>query len=86
MAHENTVSKKPIIPTRQYLDAADKNVAAVIVYMNDQKKYFYDEAFKKEVQPADMLHLFFNGVILSKEGTFYKAIACSAEGVIDFGL
>lgn len=87
MAHENTVSAKPVIPTRQFLDAADKNVSAVVVYLNtEDSKYYYNTTFTKEVKAADMLHLFFNGVVLLKEGTYYKAVSCTTAGVIDFGL
>lgn len=87
MAHENTVSVKPVVPTRQFLDAADKNVAAVIVYLNaEDSKYYYDAEFTKEVTAKEMLHLFFNGVTLSKDGVFYKAVSCTAAGVVDFGL
>lgn len=86
MAIENTVSQKPVTLTRQFNDAADKNVAAVIVFANESNAYFYDEDLTKAVAPKEMLHLFFTGVVLSKEGTFYKAVSCTAAGDVDFGL
>lgn len=70
---------------RVYDDACDKNVAAVIIY-KDENSYYYDEAHTKEVPAADMLNLYFKGLIV-KDGTTYKTVlSCTEAGVINVGL
>lgn len=74
---------------RIYNDAADKNVASVVVYANSSNKLFYTEtmtgASAVEVPAADCLNLFLKGVVAVKGGTYYKAKSCTSAGVIDFG-
>ncbi len=70
---------------RVFNDACDKNVAKVVIFKNETK-YYYDEAFKNEVPAADMLNLFFKGMVV-KDGTTYKTVlSCTEAGVINIGL
>lgn len=67
-----------------YDDAADKNVAVRVIYV-DSNTYYYDPEFTEEIPAADMLNLFLKGVVL-KTGTTYKAaVSCTEAGVISFG-
>ena len=68
---------------RFYDDACDKNVAAVVVYVNGSS-YYYDAAFKEEVPATDMLNLFIKGVVFKSGDTYLKAISCSEAGVVAF--
>lgn len=74
---------------RVYQDAADKNVAAVLVYANSSNKLFYTEALTGAtavpVPAEDCLNLFLKGVVAVKGGVYYKAKSCTSAGVIDFG-
>lgn len=65
---------------RFFDDAEDKNVAAVVVFINDSK-YYYDEDFTVEVPEADYENLFVKGAIFdSGDGSFKKPVELSAEG------
>lgn len=68
---------------RIYDDACDKNVAAVVVYINSGS-YYYDAAFTKAVPATDMLNLFLKGVVFKNNDTYVKAIACTEAGVVSF--
>lgn len=70
---------------RIYDDAKDKNVAAVVVYLNDSNELFYDEEFKVAVPEADMFDLFCKGVLAAKADVYYTAKSFTA-GAIDFGV
>lgn len=70
--------------TKIYNDACDKNVAAVVVYKNDEGKLYYDSAKTKAVPAADCLNLFQKGVLLLDSGSYYAAASCTTAGVITF--
>ena len=57
--------------TRIYMDADDKNVAALVIFANSGS-YFYDKTFTEAVETKDYVHLFANGVV----------IATVADGVV----
>ncbi len=69
-----------------YIDAKDKYVAAVVVYADGSNNLFYDEAGSVPVPAEDCLELFVKGVICKKGANVYRALSCSNEGVINFGL
>ena len=68
-----------------YIDAKDKYVAAVVVYADNSNNLFYD-AGSVPVPAKDCLELFVKGVICKKGTNVYRALSCSNEGVINFGL
>lgn len=70
---------------RIYNDAADKNVATVVIYANESKALFYDAECTVAVPATDMLNLFLKGVVAVLDGTYYAAVTCTSDGVIDFG-
>lgn len=72
--------------TKVYGDANDKYVSAIIVFVGEGNALFYDEAKTIPVPAEDCLNLFIKGVVAVKEGTYYKPVSCTTEGVIDFGI
>lgn len=70
--------------TKNYIDANEKYVACVTIYSNGSK-FYYDEAMKEEVPTADCLNLFLKGVVCKKGTTYYNAVSCTANGVLNFG-
>lgn len=62
--------------------AEDKNVAARVVYQNDDTLY-YDADFTEEVPEDDMKNLFVKGVLLADGDNYYAAIKFE-DGVIVF--
>lgn len=67
---------------RIWNDAEDKNVAAVIVYINDGS-LFYDAAHTVEVEDEDLKNLFFKGAVANDDGVFKKAVAYSeSDGIV----
>lgn len=81
-----TVSTKPVKTESIKQDAADKNVAANVVYLDGSNDLFYDAACTKAVAATDCLNLFLKGVVGVKNSTYYKAVSCTSAGVISFGL
>lgn len=71
---------------RIYEDAKDLHVANVLVYANESKALFYDEAFTQEVSASDGVELFLKGVVCLYDGAYYAAVSVSTAGVLDFGL
>lgn len=67
-------------------DAKDKNVATVIVYLNESNALFYDKSFTNSVSNEEAKDLFFKGVVAVKDGVYRKPVSCTEEGVIDFGI
>lgn len=68
------------------IDAVDQNVATAVIYTTDGVDFTYDEDGEIEVKAEDMLNLFLKGVVAVKGTTYYKAVSCTAAGVIDFGI
>lgn len=67
-----------------YNDACDKNVAVTVIYSNGTK-FYGDPEMTEEIPAEEMLNLFVKGVVAVKDGTYFAAKSCTAEGVIDFG-
>lgn len=65
-------------------DAKDKNVAAVVIYLGSDDKYYYDEDGTLEVASTDMFDLFIKGVVCVADDVYYKPTSCTEEGVITF--
>jgi hypothetical protein len=72
---------------RIYQDACDKNVAAVVVYLNSEdSKLYYDADFTAEMEvPAeDLKNLFVKGVLCDDGTNLLAAQSYSEEGGIVF--
>lgn len=72
-----------VAKTRIYDDAVDKNVAAVVIYANDDK-FYYDADYTVEVPEDDMLNLFFKGVVVVTGTDEYAKPVGFAEGTFVF--
>lgn len=82
---ENTVSTKAPKKTEKYMDADDKNVAALIVYQNpSNNKYYYEATFTNEV-PFTAEELFFKDAVLGNANGAYVRASGIANGVIVWG-
>lgn len=59
-----------------FMDAKDKNVAKVVIYVGEQPDngFFYDEAMTQEVPVEDMLDLFLKGVVVHSGPAYISPI------------
>ena len=71
---------------RIYNDACDKNVAAIIVYLNaEDEKLYYDAEFTEamEVPEADLKNLFIKGALVDNgDGLFAATGYTEDDGII----
>ena len=70
---------------RIFEKAKDKNVAAVVLYINDGALY-YDAAFEDAVAyKEDAVDLFLNGAVVLDDGVYYTPISVSVDGELAYG-
>lgn len=63
-----------------FMDAKDKNVAAVVIYVDESSDgFFYDEEKTQEVPVEDMLDLFVKGVVVHAGSVYMSPIGYSED-------
>lgn len=70
---------KKVQITKIYNDAADKNVAATVLYANGGKLYF-EQAFENQVAKAELENLFVKGLVVVHEGKNFKPVYSAVQG------
>lgn len=59
----------------------DVHVACTIVYANESGKVYFDEEFTETIDAEALKNLFFKGVVVEQDGTFYKPATFSANAI-----
>ena len=70
---------KKVQITKVYQDAADKNIAATVLYANEGNLYF-EATFENQVGKAELENLFVKGLVVVHEGKNFKPIYVADQG------
>lgn len=65
-----------------FKDSCDLNVATRIIYTTDFNTYFYDSNGSLVIPSSEIFNLFVKGVIISKDGVYYKPVKCETNGTM----
>lgn len=68
---------------RIYAKVDDKFVTAIVLYAGASEKLFYNKDAKTEpVAKKDLQALFMQGVVIVKNGVYYRPLALKTEGLV----